>query len=297
MNIILITIAVLAGLGLISAIILYFVSQKFKIIEDERISEVENVLPGANCGGCGFAGCHALAEALVKATDTCTIGCPVGGASTMNKIAQILGKEVTTSVPKIAVVRCNGTCQNRQKTLIYDGAKSCAIAATNFAGETNCSFGCLGYGDCVSVCKFDAIKIDEQTNLPTIDESKCVACGACAKACPKSVIEIRNKGPKDRRLWVACINKDKGAIARKACNAACIGCGKCAKECQFEAITIENNVAYIDYNKCKLCRKCIAVCPTQAIHEINFPARTISKSDTNKSESDITSKEKVDKNE
>ncbi len=277
MSVVLLTIAVLAILGCVAAFILYFVSQKFKVYEDPRIGEVESVLPGANCGGCGFPGCHGLAEALVKADDLSSIGCPVGGAEAMSKIATILGKTAAASTPKVAVVRCAGTCANRPKTLVYDGASSCAIAAANFAGDTNCSFGCLGLGDCVKACGFDAIRVNAETGLVEVDEEKCVACGACAKACPKGVIELRNKGPKSRRIWVSCINKDKGAVARKACSAACIGCGKCAKECAFGAIAVENNVAYIDYTKCKMCRKCVAACPTHAIHELNFPPRPAAK--------------------
>jgi len=126
---------------------------------------------------------------------------------------------------------------------------------------------------CVNACNFGAIKINPETGLAEVDEDKCTACGACVKACPKNVIELRKKGPKSRRIYVCCVNKDKGAIARKACTNACIGCGKCAKECQFGAITVENNVAYIDYTKCRMCRKCVAVCPTGAIHELNFPPR------------------------
>ena len=114
--------------------------------------------------------------------------------------------------------------------------------------------------------------MDPETGLPVVDEEKCTACGACVKACPKKIIELRNKGPKNRRVFVSCVNMEKGAAARKACSAACIGCGKCAKECPFGAITVEHNVAYIDFNKCKLCRKCVAVCPTGAIHDVNFPA-------------------------
>jgi len=273
MEIILYSVIALGVLGLVLAAVLYIVAQKFKVQEDPRIDEVVALLPGANCGGCGYPGCRGFASAIVSAPDISGMKCPVSSAETMKKIGAILGQEVAETEPKIAVVRCNGTCDNRPKATKYDGAASCAIAANLFSGDTNCSFGCLGLGDCVSACKFDAISINPNTGLPIVDETKCVACGACEKACPKGVIELRNRGKKDRRLFVSCVNKDKGAIARKACKAACIGCGKCAKVCAFDAITVENNVAYIDYNKCKMCRKCAAECPTGAIHEVNFPPR------------------------
>lgn len=263
----------LGVIGAISAIILYFVAQKFKVEEDSRIGEVESVLPGANCGGCGYPGCGGFASACVKADNLEGLLCPVGGAPVMAKIAGILGMEVTESTPKVAVVRCNGTCANRPKVNKYDGAKKCSIEAALYSGETGCSYGCLGHGDCEAVCQFGAIHINPETGLPEVDDELCTACGACVKACPKAIIELRNKGPKSRRVFVSCVNKDKGGVARKACTAACIGCGKCAKECAFDAITIANNVAYIDYTKCKLCRKCEAVCPTGAIHAVNFPPR------------------------
>lgn len=275
MSTIVITIISLCAIGVVSAVILYLVAQKFKVEEDPRIDIVEGLLPGANCGGCGYPGCRGLAEAIVKADTMDGLSCPVGGAGTMGSVASALGREVTAEAPKIAIVRCNGTCENRPRTSRYDGARSCAIEHTLYAGDTACNFGCLGCGDCVTACPFDAIHMDGATGLPVVDEVKCVACGACVKACPRSIIELRNKGPKDRRIFVSCINKDKGAVARKACKTACIACTKCQKECPFEAITITNNLAYIDFVKCRLCRKCVSVCPTQAIHEINFPARKI----------------------
>ena len=189
----------------------------------------------------------------------------------MQKVADVLGMKVEAKEPMVAVVRCNGSCENRPRTNEYGGYASCRVKAALYSGDTGCSFGCLGCGDCVAACKFDAISMDPQTGLPVVDQEKCTACGACAKACPKGVIELRNKGKRNMRVFVSCINKDKGAVARKACKAACIGCGKCAKVCPFGAITVENNLAYIDFNKCKLCKKCVAECPTGAIHAVNFP--------------------------
>lgn len=275
MSTIVITIISLCAIGIASAVILYLVAQKFKVEEDPRIDIVEGLLPGANCGGCGYPGCRGLAEAAVKSDTLDGISCPVGGASTMSQIAAALGREVKAQAPKIAVVRCNGNCTNRPRTSEYDGARSCAIEHSLYVGDTACAFGCLGCGDCVTACPFDAIHMNPETLLPEVSDDKCVACGACVKACPRNIIELRNKGPKDRRVFVSCVNKDKGGVARKACKVACIGCGKCVKECPFEAITLENNLAYIDYSKCRLCRKCVSVCPTGAIHETNFPPRKI----------------------
>ncbi len=271
MSIVLITILTLAGLGSLAAIILFLASQKFKVFEDPRIDQVEDALPATNCGGCGFPGCRAFAEALVKSDDISDLNCPVGGSDTMARVAEILGKDVGKTEPQVAVVRCNGTCEHRPHLNEYEGATSCAVAAALYGGETGCSYGCYGLGDCVESCNFNAMYMDEETGLPVIIEDNCVACGACVGACPKDIIELRKKGPKGRRVFVSCINQDKGAVAKKACEVACIGCGKCVKVCPFDAITLENNLAYIDYDKCRLCRKCPPVCPTNAIHEVNFP--------------------------
>lgn len=271
MNLIISSIIVLGVIGLASAVILYFVAQKFKVEEDTRIDAVAELLPGANCGGCGYPGCRGFAEACVKADTLENMLCPVGGLPVMCKVSEVLGHAVCQATPKIAVVRCNGTCTNRPRTNKFDGAHNCKIAAQLYAGETNCSYGCYGFGDCVAACQFDAIKINSETGIPEVDEEKCVACGACVKACPKKVIELRNKGVKGRRVFVSCVNKDKGAVARKACSAACIGCGKCQKVCPFSAIKVENNLAYIDFELCRSCRKCVNECPTGAIHDVNFP--------------------------
>lgn len=267
------TIVTLSALGVILALILYVIAQKFKVFEDPRIDLVEEATPGANCGGCGYPGCRGFAEACVKADDLSPLFCPVGGNDCMADIAKALGMEAIEKEPMIAVLQCAGSTECRPRVNKFDGPSSCAIASSLYSGETGCSFGCLGLGDCVEVCNFDAIYIDEKTGLPVIDEEKCTACGACVDACPKTIIELRNKGKKNRRIYVSCANHDKGGIAKKACSVACIGCGKCVKECSFDAITMDNFLAYIDYEKCKLCRKCVSVCPTGAIEEVNFPPR------------------------
>ena len=263
----------LAALGSVAAIILFIVAQKFRVIEDPRIDVVEGLLPGANCGGCGLAGCRALAEAIVKKESLEGYSCPPGGSEVMQEIAEALGLEAGEQVPMVAVVRCNGSREFAPPKVRYEGAMTCFFAHSLFAGEGGCPYGCLGCGDCVRACAFEAMYMDEKTGLPVILDYKCVACQACVKECPRDIIEMRKKGKKNRRIFVSCINEEKGGVARKNCKVACIGCGKCVKECKFDAITLENNLAYIDYNKCTLCRKCPPVCPTNAIHELNFPPR------------------------
>lgn len=270
---IILTIACLGVLGLLFSVVLYFVAQKFKVEEDPRIDIVESILPGANCGGCGQAGCRAFAENVVKAPSIGSFFCPVGGNPTMAEIAKALGQEVEAKEPMVAVVRCHGTIDNRAKINNFEGYSSCKVMSSLYIGDTGCKYGCLGKGDCEVVCKFDAIHIDPKRGIPEVNQDKCTACGACVKACPKSIIELRNKGLKERRVYVSCSSKDKGAVTRKACAVGCIGCGKCAKVCPFGAITVENNLAYIDFTKCKLCRKCVEECPTKAIWAVNFPIK------------------------
>ena len=273
MNLLLISLITLGLVGAISSIILFFTAQKFHVFEDTRINDVEEALPSANCGGCGFPGCRAFAEACVKAETMDGLNCPVGGAPTMENVANILGRTVVVTAPTVAVVRCGGTCDHRPRMNEYDGVQHCFIAHNLYSGETGCSFGCLGLGDCEVSCEFDAIKVNPLTKLPEVDEDKCTSCGACVKACPKLLIELRKKGPKSRRIYVSCRNEDRGPIAKKSCDVSCIACTKCEKVCPHEAITISNNLAFIHDDKCKLCRKCVEVCPTNAIVELNFPPR------------------------
>lgn len=272
---ILIAVVILGIVALISALVLWVVSKKFAVKEDPRIAQVGEVLPQANCGGCGFPGCSAMADACVKAADKGSLEgleCPVGGQPCMDKIAAILGMKAEKSAPKMAVIRCNGTCDLRPRTVSYDGVKSCKVVNTTGKGETACAFGCLGCGDCVEACQFGAIRMNPQTGLPEVDKDKCGGCSACAKACPRHLIEIRQVDDQKATMVVQCMNKDKGAQAKKACAAACIGCMKCQQVCGSDAITIESFLAYIDPVKCTQCRACEEVCPQGSIIGLNMEA-------------------------
>ncbi len=263
----------LASIGLVAATILYIVSKKFYVYENPLIADVDEVLPAANCGGCGSPGCKAFAEKLVNTEDISDLFCPVGGNDVMKEVAEILQKEVVEKDPTVAVLRCQGGCDVRPKTTIYQGPRSCAISSLVYGGETDCQYGCLGDGDCVDVCDFDAMYMDEKTGLPVIITDKCTSCGACVKACPRDIIEMRPKHKRDLKIFVGCLNEDKGGIARKACNVACIGCSKCDDICPKDAVIMTDTLAYIDPALCTLCRKCVDVCPTDSIIETNFPPR------------------------
>jgi RnfABCDGE-type electron transport complex B subunit len=283
------TIISLSILGAVAAIVLYFVAQRFKVYEDPRIDLVEAELPAANCGGCGYAGCRNLAETLVKSETFEGLYCPVGGNEVMARIAGILGREAIEQEARIAVLRCNGTCEHCPRTNIYNGAHSCTIASALYSGETGCHYGCHGFSDCVLVCSFNALHMDPVTGLPVVDDQKCTACGACVKACPRNLFELRKRWKGDKKIYVACMNEDKGGLAKKNCEVACIGCNKCFKVCPHEAIVMKNNLAFIDSDKCKLCRKCPPECPTHAIIEIGFPARKL-KTDEQIAESTVNTK-------
>ena len=270
---ILTAVAIVSGIALIAGLGLAIASKIFAVPVDEKAEAIRECLPGANCGACGFAGCRGMADALVKREDISELFCPVGGAEAMKQCAAYLGKTAPEKEAQTATVRCGGTCAKRPRTNRFDGARSCAVAASLYVGETGCAYGCLGFGDCVSACAFGALSMDPETGLPVVDADKCTACGACVKACPKGIIELRKRWPKHRAVYVSCVSKDKGAVVMKACKAGCIGCGKCVKVCAFDAIKVENNLAYIDPNKCKSCRKCVEVCPQNTIIELNFPPR------------------------
>lgn len=251
--------ALLVGaIALALGIILAVASHIFRVEADERIPAITEALPGANCGGCGFSGCSAYAEAI--AGGSAKIGlCPVGGKPSIDKISQLMGVEPSSFAEKKAFVLCGGDCSKAKSKYNYVGIYDCAAADNVAKGPKNCSYGCLGFGTCVSVCAFDAISI--QNGIAVIDEIKCTACGMCVKACPRDVIELK---PCENEVVVKCVSKDKGATVRKYCEVGCIGCKICENVCPVSAIVVDG-VAKIDYNKCINCGVCAEKCPSKAI--------------------------------
>lgn len=269
--------ALLLGLtGLAGAIVLYFTAKRFRVDEDPRIDSVEALLPGANCGACGCRGCRDFAVTCVGRGSLEGLCCPGAREGAMAEIAAILGVAPADDARRmVAVLRCNGSCSARPQRYVYDGASTCSVMDAVGVGSRGCSYGCLGCGDCTTACRFGALSIDSATGLPVVDTALCTGCGLCVGECPRSLLELRPAGRRDRRVWVACSSRDRGAVARRQCEAACIGCGKCARECPFDAITVADNLAYINPEQCKACGKCLGVCPTGAIHatfEIKQPS-------------------------
>ena len=250
---------VLAIMGGIFGLILAVASIVFAVKTDPRLPEIIEALPGANCGGCGFAGCSDCAAHILEGSAPVN-ACPVGGAVSAEKIAAIMGVEATESEKMVAYVRCNGGV-NAKKRFEYVGIHDC-VAATKVAGSPlDCNFGCLGFGSCVNACKFGAMSIGP-TGAAVVDPEKCTNCMACAAACPRKLI---TSVPASKKVHVACANKDKGKAAMSVCSNSCIGCGLCQRECKKDAIHVVDGVAVIDYAKCVGCKLCTKVCPRDAI--------------------------------
>jgi electron transport complex protein RnfB len=250
---------ILGGFALISSTGLFIASRKFYVYEDPRIAEVTEMLPGANCGGCGFAGCSAYAEFAVI-NNSLDKPCPVADDETMSQIGALLGLAADTGEKKVASLKCKGTSDNCKLVMDYRGIEDCWAAMLVGDSTKACSFSCLGLGSCVRACAFDAMRIEN--GIVVIDDEKCTGCGMCISSCPKGILHMR---PKNKTTTVTCFNTDRGADARKACSVACIGCTKCEKVCEDDAIHVTDFLAVIDYDKCTMCGKCIEVCPTNSI--------------------------------
>ena len=260
--------AVMGVLGLAFGALLAFASIKFFVKTDERVSMIRDILPGANCGGCGYPGCDGYADGVVNGGAK-TNRCAAGGPGLASQIAGIMGiaDEGGTSVPLRAVLRCARSPRFSARNAVYNGVEDCRSAAVLPGGSPNaCPFGCMGLGTCVKVCPFGALSIAD--GLASIDPEKCVGCGVCVSACPKSVLTLVPKASPMRAAvaWVACNSRWKGSDVKKVCAVGCIGCSLCARLCPEKAVTVEGNLAVIDSSKCTGCGTCAAKCPTKAIN-------------------------------
>ncbi|TCK98082.1 RnfABCDGE-type electron transport complex B subunit [Natranaerovirga hydrolytica] len=251
----------IGGLGLVFGLFLGIAAKVFAVEVDPKVEAISEALPGVNCGACGYAGCDQLAKAIAS-EEAEVNACPVGGASTTEAIASIMGMEADAAVKKVAFVKCNGTCENSKDKYIYHGVEDCKMAnAVPGRGAKGCEYGCLGHGTCVKACNFGAIDIID--GIAVINEEKCTSCGLCVQACPKRLIDIV---PTKSRVRVQCNSREKGKDVKEACSVGCIACRLCVKACEYDAIRVIDNIAQVDYEKCTQCNACAEKCPVKIIN-------------------------------
>ena len=271
MESILYAIAILGGMGLLLGVVLAIASKVFYVETDPRLDKLNECLPGANCGGCGYAGCGGYAEAVLNGE--APIGkCASGGNECAQEMAAIMGVEAAEVTRKVALVRCSGEksydkdgnlTKGARVKAEYEGFHDCLSASkVGGNGPLSCKFGCLGYGSCVKACKYGAMSV--VNGVAKVDEDLCVGCMACATACPRNLIVAVEP---DRNVVIACASLAKGAVTTRGCTVGCIGCSLCKKICPKDAITIERNLARIDYTKCDNCGLCATVCPKHLIKD------------------------------
>ena len=259
MQIILITTVTITVIGILVAAALVFVGNKFHIETDERVNAVREALPGNNCGACGYAGCDAVAEAIVNG-EAPVSACPVGGNDTAKKIGTIMGVDADAVERYVAFVKCSGTCHVTRRQGNYVGINDCRVAVHDGIQVPECDYGCYGLGSCVNVCPQGAIRIID--GVASVNRLKCVGCGLCVKACPMKLIELV---PESKRVLVRCSNRDRGPQVKRVCDAGCIGCGLCVRLCEHEAVRVTDNLAKVDTAKCVQCGKCAEKCPAGVI--------------------------------
>lgn len=253
---------ILGGLGFLAALGLSIAAKKFAVKEDPRIQEIIELLPGANCGSCGYAGCSGFAQALLEGKAQ-VANCPASSDENRLKIAKILGIDFVEAERMVAVIHCQGTFSKAAKRYIYDGIASCRAAHRILGGDKFCKYGCLGFGDCVKACPFGASEIRDGVSY--VNSELCVGCGKCVEVCPRSLIRLL---PKSQQVFILCSSHDKGAIVRKICQVGCIACRRCERACPYGAIEVKDNLARIITEKCRNCGVCAKVCPTSSIVDL-----------------------------
>jgi electron transport complex protein RnfB len=259
MQVVFYAVLVMAALGALLGGLLAFSGKVFATKEDPRIEQVRDCLPGANCGACGYAGCDQYAAAIINQGVTIS-ACPVGGSEVVEAIAQLLGVATEERDRYVAQVRCQGGRSVAKPRGVYTGAKDCR-AAKLIGGTKLCEYGCMGLGNCVRVCPFDAIVITDD-GIADVLADKCKACGRCVEACPQHIISMI---PENQPVRIGCQAMERGKAVRDVCQVGCIGCGLCQKTCAYDAITITDYIPTIDYSKCVACGQCAEKCPTKAI--------------------------------
>ena len=266
MNSIVLAVLIVSAIGLIAGLGLAIASKIMAVPADEKADEIEAILAGVNCGACGYSGCSGYAIALSKGETTNTVLCAPGGTEVSKKIAELTGLSAGEILPSAAVVLCQGNTHNTGKKLTYSGVETCKMATQLFGGPKDCVYGCIGFGDCVEVCPYNAIHLCDE--IARVNPLACRACTACVAACPKGL--IRMMPLYEAKAAVLCANREKGARTRKQCKTGCIGCMKCVKVCEANAITVTDNCAKVDFDKCISCGKCKEVCPVKAIDIIDL---------------------------
>ncbi len=249
----------LGGLGLLMVVILVIANSKLAVKPNPLVENIRSILPGANCGGCGYPGCDAFADAIAKG-DAPPDGCPVGGPSLAEGIGEIMGLEVGVGEPQVAFIMCQGGNNIVAQLAEYKGISTCRAANLIAGGTKACKYGCLGYGDCAAVCPFDAIHMDSN-GLPVVDKEKCTGCGICVRTCPKNVIRLI---PISKEVVLACNSLEKGKAVREVCKIGCHACSICVKMCSYGALEMVNNLPVMDFDKCVDCGICYAKCPVKS---------------------------------
>jgi len=260
MNTIIITLIVSFSLAFILGILLGFFKKVFSVPVDSRIQEIRNVLSGGNCGACGYPGCDAFAKAVAEGKAPIT-GCAAGGETVAKLLGNIMGVNASAT-KKLSILACQGSKEHTQLRGIYNGVKTCKAAKISINGTKMCQFGCIGFGDCVQVCSFDALFMGDD-GLPHVDLKKCTGCGMCANICPQNLFKL--VGENTKGSIPLCSNTSNSKTILKQCKKGCIKCGKCVRSCKYEAISLVNNIPVIDYEKCTSCGDCVKECPTKVL--------------------------------